>query len=150
MSKIRTATAWDIDIICDLLKNYRGATPWDRLKDCDNKDYIQKLLTQILVGMGQIWLSEEDNIITGMLIAIRNHSIWDPNIWVMHELAYWVEPEYRGGTAGYKLLKSYVDYCQEQKDLGVIDSFTLSKMTNSPDLNYGRYGLSKLEETWRA
>jgi hypothetical protein len=66
----------------------------------------------------------------------------------MNELAYWVNPEARGTSAGYRLLKTYVDIATIMKNSGEITYFTVSKMINSPDLNYERFGFKKLEETW--
>ena len=44
---IRTATKFDIPYIVEMLRHYRDVTPWDILKECDNEEYIVKLLTQI-------------------------------------------------------------------------------------------------------
>jgi len=82
------------------------------------------------------------------LIAMRNPNVWDPKIMMMNELAYWVEPEHRGSTAGYKLIKKYKEYAEELKSNGDIQAYTISKMTTSPDLKYDRLGFEKIEEMW--
>jgi GNAT superfamily N-acetyltransferase len=146
--KARLADRWDIPQLLDLLRNYRSATPWARLRACDNEKYVTMLLTQCLFG-GVIFVVEQNSKLIGMLIALRNSNIWDPELYVMNELAYWVEPEYRGGRAGYRLLKAYQEYCEQARQAGTIESYTISKMVNSPDLDYGRFGFSKLEEMWR-
>jgi N-acetylglutamate synthase-like GNAT family acetyltransferase len=68
----------------------------------------------------------------------------------MNELCYWIEPEWRGGTSGYRLLTAYKEHCDKLKSQGLIEAYTISKMVNSPDLDYGRFGFKKLEETWRS
>lgn len=146
---IRTATKFDIPYIVEMLRHYRDVTPWDILKECDNEEYIVKLLTQIFAGMGVIFLAEKDNKIIGMLIAAKTPNIWDPNLYIMNELAYWVEPEHRGSTAGYRLIKQYTKYCDEMKQHNKIKGYTISKMSNSPDLDYSKFGFNKLEEMWR-
>ena len=147
--KIRHADPWDISTICDMLRNYRSATPWRRLAEVDDEEWVTKLLTGILAGAGVVFLAEEKDNTVGMLIAIKNTNIWDPKLYVLNELAYWVEPQHRGTSAGYKLIKTYVDHCQDLKDKKIIEGFTISKMVNSPDLDYGRFGFEKLEEMWR-
>ena len=147
--KIRTADRFDFDIICDMLRNYRMATPWKRFASIDNEDWIKKLLTKILAGAGVAFIAEKDQQPVGMLLAIKNTNVWDPEIYLINELAYWVEPEHRGSTAGYKLIRTYVNYCTELKEQGAIEGFTISKMVNSPDLDYSRFGFEKLEEMWR-
>ena len=49
----------------------------------------------------------------GMLIAVLNHNVWDPNVKVMNELAYWVDEDQRGTSAGYRLLEMYRKHCQQ-------------------------------------
>lgn len=148
--KIRQGDRWDMPDICELLRHYRSATPWKRMAEVDDEQWVTKLLSNILAGAGVIFVAEEQGQIVGMLLAIKNTNIWDPKIYMLQELAYWVEPEYRGGTAGYKLIKSYIDHCNELKQSGAIAGYTISKMVNSPDLDYGRFGFEKLEEQWRA
>lgn len=145
---IRQADRWDIPNIIELLKNYRTATPWDRLSQCDNENYIIQILTHILTGAGVIFVSEKEKSLLGILIAVKNINMWDPTIVQLDEIAYWVEPEHRGGTVGYRLIKQYVDYAQELKDAGQIEAYTISKMVNSPDLKYNKFGFEKLEEKW--
>jgi N-acetylglutamate synthase-like GNAT family acetyltransferase len=103
-----------------------------------------------LAGAGVIFVAEKNNQVIGMLAAVKNTSIWDPDLWVMNELCYWVEPEHRGGTAGYRLIKAYTEHCNQLRQQGEIEAYTISKMTNSPDLNYAKFGFEKQEENWRA
>lgn len=106
------------------------------------------MLNEIIVGRGIIYVADHFGTVVGMLIAMRNPNLWDPKILAMNELAYWVEPEQRNTSAGYKLLSAYRDYCEEQKTAGLIEYYTISKMINSPDIRYDRFGFNKLEEMW--
>ena len=146
--KIRTADRWDTPELIELLRHYRSATPWRRLAQCDNEAYIQTVLAHIFAGMGRVFVAEHEDTIVGMLIAIKNPNIWDPDLYLLDELAYWVEPEHRGSRAGYQLIRAYQKYAEELKTSGSIEAYTISKMSTSPDLNYGRLGFEKLEEKW--
>ena len=95
-------------------------------------------------------MAERDGKLIGTIIGIITPNIWDPTTLVLNELAYWVEPEYRNGMTGYKLLKTYNDEAKRLHNNGIIKLYTMSKMTNSPDLDYGRFGYTKTEETWVA
>lgn len=148
--KIRTADRFDIPEIIRMMKNYREASPIPTLKDADNVPYVTNILTHIIIGRGVIFVAEQEAKIIGMLIAIKNPNVWDPDIMVMNELAYWVEPDNRGSTAGYRLLDAYRRHCQDMMDKREIKFYTISKMVNSPDLNYGKFGFEKLEEMWRS
>jgi N-acetylglutamate synthase-like GNAT family acetyltransferase len=146
--KIRIATRFDIPQLVEMLKRYRDHSPLACLKSVNDEAYIEELLTQVITGRGTIFVADYEKELAGMLIAVRNSNAWDPKILALNELAYWVDPQYRNTSAGYKLLSKYRDYAQELKDQGQIEYFTISKMVNSPDLNYDRFGFRKLEEMW--
>lgn len=146
---IRLGDKFDTPQIIKMLKDYRSATPWARMNQCDNETYIKTLLQQVFAGQGLVLIAEREQQPVGMLVAIKNPNIWDPSLLVMNELCYWVNPEHRGGTSGYRLLAAYKEHCDRLKEQKVIEAYTISKMVNSPDLDYGRFGFEKLEEMWR-
>lgn len=145
---IRQANKFDIPFIVEILKNYRDAAPHKVLNKANDKEYIEQLLFNLIVGAGFILLAEKDNKIIGLIIAATIPNIWNPKVMQCSEIAYWVEPKFRGGTAAYRLLKSYIAECDKMMKSDKIQMYTMSKMVNSPDLKYEKFGLSKLEETW--
>jgi len=145
---IRQANKFDIPAIIEMLKNYRNQAPIDVLKYADNEEYITGLLSEITAGSGFVFIAEKDGVAVGMLIAAKIPNIWNPVAIQCSEVAYWVEPEHRGGTAAYRLIMAYVSECEELMRRGSIQMFTVSKMANSPDLKYSKFGFQKLEETW--
>lgn len=145
---IRQANKFDIPQIVEMLKNYRDAAPIELLRIANDQDYIERLLTELIAGSGFILLAEKDGAAIGMLIAGIIPNIWNPKVTQCSEMAYWVNEDARGGTAGYRLIKSYVDECEKMIASGKIQMFTISKMVNSPDLKYQKFGFEKLEETW--
>ena len=146
--KIRYANKFDIPALITMMKHYREQSPLPCLLRSNNEEYVTKMLTEILVGRGVIFVADYEGLTVGMLIAMRNHNLWDPEIMAINELAYWVEPEHRNTSAGYKLLSKYRNWCEQAKMLGTIDYYTISKMVNSPDLKYDKFGFKKLEEMW--
>jgi N-acetylglutamate synthase-like GNAT family acetyltransferase len=145
---IRKANQFDISAILDMLRRYRSETPLDFLRDADDAEYVTQMLCELMAGRGVILIAEVEQKPVGMMIAAVMPSIWSPKHFVLTEFAYWVEPEHRGGTAGYRLLRSYLDEAIALKDAGRICNAFISKMVNSPDLKYSRFGFSKLEEFW--
>jgi N-acetylglutamate synthase-like GNAT family acetyltransferase len=145
---IRQANKFDISAIIELLKQYREAAPLNVLKYADDEQYIEQLLSELLAGSGIIFLAEKDGLIIGMLIAAIIPNIWNPKARQCSEVAYWVNPEYRGGTAAYRLITTYVSECEAMVKQGKIQFYTMTKMVNSPDLKYNKFGFNKLEETW--
>lgn len=148
--KTRLATKHDLPQVIEMLKHFREQTPIELMRNVDDADYITRLYTVLINGGGLVVLAEENTVPVGMCIGVIDSTIWDPKLYVMRELVYWVEPNYRNGTAGYKLIRHYTTAAQEMVDQNRIKMFTMSKMVNSPNLDYGRFGYRKIEETWVA
>jgi N-acetylglutamate synthase-like GNAT family acetyltransferase len=141
---IRQATKYDITQLTEMIRMFRDESPIQQYKDIDNPEYFSKLVSGILAGQGVIYI--EDNV--GFIMGIIAPVIWCDKTLAMYELAWYVKPEYRHKTTGYKLLKAYIDYAKELKVQGRIKLFTITKMTTSPDLDYSRFGFQKIEENW--
>ena len=143
---IRQLNKFDIPQVMEMLRHYRGSGVIKNVT-VDNEETALKILTFIIVGGGLGLVSEKNNKLTGMILAIKNPFLWDNTKTIMSEIAYWVEPEHRGSTAGYRLLNEYVTQCEKMKDNGKIDSYTISQMEGQ-DLNYSRFGFKPIEHTW--
>ena len=66
----------------------------------------------------------------------------------MKEVAWWVEPEHRMGTLGYKLLKKYIESGEKMVEHEIIDGFTLTNMEISPDFDLEKRGWKKIESNY--
>lgn len=146
--KIRIADKFDIPKLREMLLHYLGSNPVENLKITDETTGM-KILTTLIVGGGLALVSEKDNEITGMLLALKHPFLWDQNQFVMTEIAYWVEPEHRHSTAGYRLLSKYVELCDELRESEKIMNFTISQMEGQK-LNYSKFGFKPIEHTWSA
>jgi hypothetical protein len=145
---IRQATLDDLEVIYKMLREYKAVSPL-QAHQYMNEAAVQKGIEVIIEQKrGLILLSEDKGNITGMLMGIFSFNVWDRNIRCMNELAYWVSPEYRGSTAGYRLLAKYKEIGDKLVEIDEIKYFTISKMVNSPDLDYKRFGFEYLEEQW--
>ena len=145
--KIREADKFDIDYILDMLRNFRNETPIDLMSNCDNADHVNTIFHHILLGGGVLYIAEKDKPI-GMIAGIMNNSIWDPELKFLQELVFWVEPEHRNSSAGYRLIQAYNKKAEELVEEDKIKMFTITKMSNSPDLKFERFGYQKSEEIW--
>jgi GNAT superfamily N-acetyltransferase len=141
---IRQATKYDKTQIIEMMQLFRAESHIEQYKDLDNVEYWNRLLDSIFSGQGIIYI--EDGI--GLIMGVVMPTIWCDKTLVLNELAWYVKPEHRNTTVGYRLLKAYVDYGKQLKETGRIKMFTIAKMVTSPDLKYGRFGFSKLDEIW--
>ena len=145
---IRQANKFDMESIVRMLKAYRDKAPAQFLRDSSNQEHIEKLITNILAGAGFILLAIKDEDPVGMVVAAQQPNIWTPEVMQVSEIAFWVDEEHRGGKSAHRLLHAYIQQCEEWKQENRIQFFSLSKMVNSPDLSYEKFGFEKLEETW--
>lgn len=141
---IRQATKYDKEQIIEMMKLFREESNIEQYKHLDNLVYWNKLLDSILAGRGIIFLEEGK----GLIMALITHTAWCDKTYQMYELAWYVKPEYRNTSIGYRLLKSYIDYGKQLKEQGRIKLFTIAKMVTSPDIKYNKFGFAKMDETW--
>lgn len=141
---IRQATRQDKKQIIELMKLFRAESGIKQYQGLDNEPYWNRLLDTILAGAGVIFI--EDGV--GLIMAIITPTIWCDKTFYMQELAWYVKPAQRNTTIGYRLLKKYVEYGNELKAQGRIAMFAIAKMVTSPDIKYGKFGFTKLDENW--
>lgn len=141
---IRQANKYDKPMILDMMQMFRKESEIAEYQDLNNPEYWNGLLDHILVGKGVVFIEENK----GLLMALICQIPWCDKTLQMYELAWYVKPEYRNTTVGYRLLKNYVDYGKELKANGRIKFFTMSKMVTSPNIKYDKFGFRKLDENW--
>ena len=141
---IRQATRQDKEQIIELMKLFRAESNIKQYQELNNEPYWNRLLDTILAGAGIIFI--EDNI--GLIMALITPTVWCDKTLYMQELAWYVKPEQRNTTVGYRLLKKYVEYGNKLKEEGRIAMFAIAKMVTSPDIKYGKFGFTKLDENW--
>jgi hypothetical protein len=141
---IRQATRQDKEQIIKLMKLFRAESNIKQYQGLDNEPYWNKMLDTILAGAGVIFI--EDGV--GLIMAIITPTIWCDKTLYMQELAWYVIPEKRNTSIGYRLLKKYVEYGNKLKEEGRIAMFAIAKMVTSPDIKYGKFGFTKLDENW--
>jgi GNAT superfamily N-acetyltransferase len=141
---IRQATKYDKTEIIEMMQLFRAEADIEQYRHLDNIVYWNKLLDNILAGQGIIFLEEGK----GLIMALITHTAWCDRTFQMYELAWYVKPEYRNTTVGYRLLKEYIDYGKQLKEQGRIKLFSIAKMISSPNIKYDKFGFNKLDETW--
>jgi GNAT superfamily N-acetyltransferase len=141
---IRIATKYDKIQIIEMMKLFRQESNIKQFQNIDNEVYWNKLLDNILAGQGIIFISENK----GLLMALISHTVWCDKTYQMYELAWYVKPEFRNTTVGYRLIKEYIDYGNKLKAEGRIALFSIAKMITSPDVKYDKFGFNKLDEIW--
>ena len=141
---IRQATKYDKPQIIEIMKLFRAESNIVQYQSLDNEPYWNRLLDTILAGAGVVFI--EDGV--GLIMALITPTVWCDKTFYMQELAWYVKPEHRNGTVGYRLLKKYIEYGKELKNQERIAMFAIAKMVTSPDVKYQKFGFTKLDENW--
>lgn len=141
---MRQATRYDKTAIIEMMQEFRKEATIAEFAEMDNEPYWNRLLDTILAGAGIIFIEEGK----GMFMALITHSIWCDKTFYMQELAWYVKPEFRNTTIGYRLFKQFVEYGKQLKESGRIKFFCIAKLPSSPDIKYDKFGFRKLDDNW--
>ena len=140
---IRQATKYDkIDII-EMIQQFGRECPVEHYKDL-KANHIELLLNNIFAGMGVVFIEEKK----GLLIGLITPTVWNPEILMLHELAWYVKPEFRNTPTGYRLLKEFIKYGKQLKDENRIKMIVMGKFVASGNIKYEKFGFTRLEESW--
>jgi hypothetical protein len=146
---IRKINRFDYDEVIDIMVDFADATTMKGYKEYGyNRESIKKILLRCEVGGISLCSTTEEGRIQGIILSLRDRDLWIPEIIRMRELAWWVRPEYRNTTVGARLFHAYTKAADELVSKGEIVSYTVSKMSFSPNLDYERRGFRFLESTY--
>jgi len=146
--EVRNAQIKDYDDIKRLMIDFANNNPIEDLKN-PKYDYVHvnKVIDHIL-KTGIALVCTEHNRVIGMLLATIQGDLWLPHVKRMTEVAWWVEQDYRGTSAGARLLNRYIAIGIEAKDRGHISTFTLTTLATTPDLKLEQRGWEPIDFNW--
>jgi hypothetical protein len=141
---IRQANKYDKTEIKKMMLLFKDESQIEQYKNVNNEPYWDDLLNNLLAGMGVIYIEEGKGLIMGVIVP----TIWCNKTYALQELAWYVMPQYRGTSVGYRLFKKFVEHGNALKESGRIKFVVISRLPNSPDLKYGKHGFTKMDENW--
>ena len=141
---MRQANHFDRKEIIKMMVEFRDSADFVEISASTNTTNVNRLLDQIFAGAGAIFYEPDK----GLLASLIAPSIWDHEVLILHEIAWYVRPQYRGSRIGFKLFKAYLEYGKELKNSGRIQYFTMTKLDSSPDFKYARYGFRVKDINW--
>ena len=146
--QVRNAQIKDYDDIKRLMIDFANNNPVEDLKN-PKYDYVHvnNVIDHILTT-GIALVCTDHNRVIGMLLATVQGDLWLPHVKRMTEVAWWVEKEYRGSSAGARLLNRYIAIGLEAKDKGHISTFTLTTLATTPDLKLEQRGWEPIDYNW--
>ena len=142
---VRGAVFDDYESIKRFMIDFANANPFKGLHNPHYNDmYANRLIDKIRKN-GVALVAEKDGEIIGMLLAMVQGDIWLPIIKTMREVAWWVDPEHRGSSAGAKLLAEYTKVGDQLVDNNIISAYTITTLGMGDHLNLQKRGWSPIE-----
>lgn len=141
---IREATRQDIPALVDMMRCYAKEAPMSVLQVDKNHDanHVKNLLFSLIVGRGFIFVDSEYR---GMIAAVVTKNVWCPSVIELRELAWWVRPEFRNGSIGGRLWKTFENRAQKMLDEKKVDYICTSVLANSPLIDYTKRGFKPMD-----
>lgn len=146
---VRKGTKFDLPEVLKMIQDFQkqSVTP-ESLKEPLDLEYLNKLYHHIILGGGICLIAERENTVLGMMLGLKNSSVWFPSQVTLNELMIFVKPEYRNSTVGGRLVKAFNSHAEEMKNNKEIVQYTISVTQPFGKLNYEKLGYKKTEEIW--
>lgn len=141
---IKKATRYDIPRLIEMVEQYALENPSIELfknQELHDAKHIEQFLFSIIMGRGIILM---DKNMRGCFIAIRSQNLWCPKITELHQLMWWVEPEFRGLLSG-RLWKAFDELATKLLEEKKIDLVFTSVNSKSTLTDFTKRGYSVIE-----
>tara|TARA_R110000868_G_scaffold144994_1_gene364828 strand:- start:262 stop:711 length:450 start_codon:yes stop_codon:yes gene_type:complete len=144
---IREANKHDMPQLLQMMRDYSTQTPVPALQAAEAHDeaHVANLMTQMMAGRGFVLIDNESR---GFIAALITTNVWCPDVYELHELAWWVKPEHRNGTVGGRLWKEFDRLATDLIDDGRIDVAVTAVMANNTWIDYTKRGYSPMQATF--
>ena len=144
---IREANKHDMPALLQMMRDYSTQTPVPALQAAAAHDeaHVANLMTQMMAGRGFVLIDNESR---GFIAALITTNVWCPDVYELHELAWWVKPEHRNGTVGGRLWKEFDRLATDLIDDGRIDVAVTAVMANNSWIDYTKRGYAPMQATF--
>ena len=144
---IREANKHDMPQLLQMMRDYSTQTPVPALQEAAAHDeaHVANLMMQMIAGRGFVLIDNESR---GFIAALITKNIWCPEVYELHELAWWVKPEHRNGTVGGRLWKEFDRLATDLIDDGRIDVAVTAVMANNSWIDYTKRGYAPMQATF--
>lgn len=142
---MRYATKYDMPHLIDMMKAYAEEAGITALKQNQNESHVKTLFYEMLKGRGFVLVDDQ---LRGFLAAYITSNFWNKNVRELHEVAWWVMPEYRDTSIGGRLWFRFNKLAQDLLNQKRVQIVCTSLMPSSPEIDYTRYKFKPLQATF--
>jgi len=140
---IRAATRQDVPRVCQMAERFLGSSVYADVATPDPEALAE--LVHVCLNNGRVFLAEVEGVVVGMLaVALFPHPM--TGVLMGEELAWWMEPEHRGGILGPRLFAEAERFCQ----LAGASLFKVVAPRGADQVSafYARRGYLEVETAW--
>ena len=142
---MRYATKYDMPHLIEMMKAYANEAGIETLKQNQNEGHVKTLFYEMIKGRGFVLIDDQ---FRGFLAAYVTSNFWNSSVKELHEVAWWVVPEFRDTSVGGKLWLRFNKLAQDMLDQKRVQIVCTSLMPNSPNIDYTRYKFKPMQATF--
>jgi hypothetical protein len=139
---IRFANKFDIDKICNLMRNFgllhKEKSNFLQCNQEESKEKVVAHLSGLLAGSGFILIAED---FSGVLCALKTPSLWIKDVYILQETMW----HGLNKKTTLRLLKKYLEIGEKMKADGVVQEVYFSSYQ---DIDYTKLKVKKLSYHW--
>ncbi len=149
---IRQATEDDLTAIAHMGVKFIGYTEYRSVINASLENIVVSL--RAVMQHGAIFVADIDGAVRGFIAATLHPAWFSPDTKIAMEMAWWMDEQYRNGTAGVRLVQAYEKWARESgasfvcmSDLIVNGEAPLSGLL--PRMGYRLTERTHMKETWK-
>jgi N-acetylglutamate synthase-like GNAT family acetyltransferase len=142
---MRYATKYDMPHLLDMMRAYADEAGIETLKQNQNENHVKTLFYEMIKGRGFVLVDDQ---LRGFLAAYITCNFWNRTVKELHEVGWWVMPEYRNTSVGGRLWLRFNKLAQDMLDQNRVHVVLTSLMHNSPEIDYTRYKFKPMQATF--
>lgn len=131
--------------LIDMMKAYADEAGIETLKQNQNERHVQELFFQMIKGRGFVLIDDQ---FRGFLAAYVISNFWNNSVKELHEVGWWVMPEYRNTSVGGRLWLRFNKLAQDMLDQNRVQVVCTSLMHSSPNIDYTKYNFKPMQATF--
>jgi hypothetical protein len=108
---IRDATEADHDAIVVMYRQFMAFTPYADVLTANDEEISATI--RHFIAHAKVFVSDTDGTVSGLLVAVLSPAWYAPRHTIATELAWWVAPEHRKGTAAIRLIQAFEQWAKD-------------------------------------
>jgi len=145
---IRKATIHDLNYFINTIHKIHDNDFTHYGNDVQLDDNHLNVVFNILLNGGGLCLIAEGDDYAGIAAGIINKNIWQPKVYMLHQIVLYVEEDWRHTKVGYNLIKEFKKQAMNLKDQNRILNHTIVAAEPLFDIDFERFGYQLSEKTW--